>query len=96
LYLQADNLLTWQSHKGIDPEQALSGNTNSRSYNQRIVSFGVNLEFKKKIDKMKNIFKILFAFMALVMLAGCSEEFLDEPKPTDQVSESVVLLQEVV
>jgi hypothetical protein len=34
--------------------------------------------------------------MALVMLAGCSEEFLDEPKPTDQVSESVVLLQEVV
>jgi TonB-linked SusC/RagA family outer membrane protein len=45
LYLQADNLLTWQSHKGIDPEQALSGNTNSRSYNQRIVSFGVNLEF---------------------------------------------------
>jgi hypothetical protein len=45
---------------------------------------------------MKNIFlKFLFAFMALVML-GCSEEFLDEPKPTDQVSESVVLLQEVV
>lgn len=40
---------------------------------------------------MKNIFlKFLFAFMALVMLAGCSEEFLDEPKPTDQVSESVV------
>jgi TonB-linked SusC/RagA family outer membrane protein len=45
LFLQADNLFTWQSHKGIDPEQALSGNTNSRSYNQRIISFGVNLEF---------------------------------------------------
>ena len=40
---------------------------------------------------MKNIFvKFLFAFMAVVMLAGCSEEFLDEPKPTDGVSESVV------
>jgi TonB-linked SusC/RagA family outer membrane protein len=45
LYLQADNLLTWQSHKGIDPEQSLGGNTDSRSYNQRIVSFGINLEF---------------------------------------------------
>jgi TonB-linked SusC/RagA family outer membrane protein len=45
LYLQADNLLTFQSHKGIDPEQDLSGGTNSRSYNQRIVSFGINLEF---------------------------------------------------
>jgi TonB-linked SusC/RagA family outer membrane protein len=44
-YLQADNLLTFQSHKGIDPEQDLSGGTNSRSYNQRIVSFGINLEF---------------------------------------------------
>jgi len=45
LFLQADNLLTFQSHKGIDPEQDLSGATNSRSYNQRIVSFGINLEF---------------------------------------------------
>lgn len=45
LFLQADNLLTWQSHKGIDPEQDLSGATNSRSYNQRVVSFGLNLEF---------------------------------------------------
>ena len=40
---------------------------------------------------MKNRFsKILIAFMALVMLAGCSEEYLDAPKPTDGVSEEVV------
>jgi TonB-linked SusC/RagA family outer membrane protein len=45
LYLQADNLFTIQSHKGIDPEQDLGGSTNSRSYNQKIVSFGINLEF---------------------------------------------------
>jgi TonB-linked SusC/RagA family outer membrane protein len=45
LYLQADNLLTFQSHKGIDPEQSLSGGTDNRSYNQKIISFGVNLEF---------------------------------------------------
>lgn len=45
LFLQADNLLTFQSHKGIDPEQDFGGATNSRSYNQRVVSFGVNLEF---------------------------------------------------
>lgn len=45
LYLQADNLWTYQSHKGIDAEQDLSGSTDSRSYNQRVVSFGVNFEF---------------------------------------------------
>jgi TonB-linked SusC/RagA family outer membrane protein len=45
LFLQADNLWTYQSHKGIDAEQSLSGNTDSRSYNQRVISFGVNLEF---------------------------------------------------
>lgn len=40
---------------------------------------------------MKTIFsKILIAFIALVMLVGCSQEFLDEPKPTDGVSEAVV------
>lgn len=40
---------------------------------------------------MKNKFsKILIAFMALVMLAGCSQEFLDAPKPTDGVSAEVV------
>jgi hypothetical protein len=45
LFLQGDNLWTYQSHKGIDPEQDLGGGTNSRSYNQRVVSFGLNLEF---------------------------------------------------
>ena len=40
---------------------------------------------------MKNIFsKIIIAFIALVMLAGCSQEFLDAPKPTDKVSAEVV------
>jgi hypothetical protein len=40
---------------------------------------------------MKNIFsKILIAFMALAMLVGCSQDFLEEPKPTDGVSEEVV------
>ena len=43
LFLQADNLWTYQSHKGIDPEQDFGGGTNSRSYNQRVVSFCVNL-----------------------------------------------------
>ncbi|MDR7212338.1 TonB-dependent receptor [Flavobacterium piscis] len=45
LYFQGDNLLTFQSHKGIDPEQDFGGATNSRSYNLRIISFGLNLEF---------------------------------------------------
>jgi len=45
LYLQGDNLATFQSHKGIDPEQSYAGTTNYRSYNQKIFSFGVNLEF---------------------------------------------------
>jgi hypothetical protein len=45
LYFQGDNLLTFQSHKGIDPEQSLSGTTNNRSFNQRIFSLGVNIEF---------------------------------------------------
>lgn len=40
---------------------------------------------------MKNIFiKIFIAFMALFMTVSCSEEFLDEPTPTDTVSPEVV------
>lgn len=40
---------------------------------------------------MKNKFSQIFvAFIALVMLAGCSQEFLDNPKPTDGVSSEVV------
>ena len=45
LFFQGDNLLTFQSHEGIDPEQSVAGTTNSRSFNQRIISFGINLEF---------------------------------------------------
>ena len=44
-YFQGDNLVTFQSHDGIDPEQSIYGTTNSRSYNQRITSLGINLEF---------------------------------------------------
>ncbi|WP_202110868.1 SusC/RagA family TonB-linked outer membrane protein [Flavobacterium hydrocarbonoxydans] len=45
LYFQGDNLWTYQTHKGIDPEQDFDGATNNRSYNLRVVSFGLNLEF---------------------------------------------------
>ena len=36
------------------------------------------------------ISKIFIAIMALFIMAGCSEEFLDEPQPTDGVPETVV------
>ncbi|MGB7785243.1 MAG: SusC/RagA family TonB-linked outer membrane protein, partial [Salinimicrobium sp.] len=45
LYLRGDNLFTWQSHKGIDPEQSIAGTTNSRSYILKTVSMGLNIEF---------------------------------------------------
>lgn len=45
IFLQGDNLWTWQSHKGIDPEQGISGTTDSRSYNLKTVSLGVNVGF---------------------------------------------------
>ncbi|WP_066221196.1 SusC/RagA family TonB-linked outer membrane protein [Formosa haliotis] len=45
VYFQGDNLWTLQSHKGLDPEQSFAGTTNSRTYNQRIMSLGVNLQF---------------------------------------------------
>lgn len=45
IYFQGDNLATFASHDGIDPEQSLSGTTDNRSFNQRIMSFGLNLEF---------------------------------------------------
>jgi hypothetical protein len=39
------------------------------------MSFGVNINFKKKY--MKNIIsKIFIAFMALFMMVGCSQDFL--------------------
>ncbi|WP_152285529.1 SusC/RagA family TonB-linked outer membrane protein [Flavicella marina] len=45
LFMQGDNLFTWQSHKGLDPEQNLAGTTDSRSYNLKTVSLGLNLDF---------------------------------------------------
>ena len=45
IFVQADNLWTWQSHKGIDPEQGVAGTTDSRSYNLRTISLGFNLNF---------------------------------------------------
>ena len=44
-FLQGDNLLTWQSHKGLDPEQSFAGTTDNRSYNLRTLSFGVKVDF---------------------------------------------------
>ncbi len=45
LFLQADNILTWQSHKGIDPEQAFNGVANSRSPLSKTITSGLILEF---------------------------------------------------
>lgn len=45
VFLQGDNVWTWQSHKGIDPEQSLAGTTNSRSYNLRTISLGFSIGF---------------------------------------------------
>lgn len=45
IYLQADNLVTFQSHKGIDPEQSINGTTNFRTPLSRTVTLGFNLNF---------------------------------------------------
>lgn len=45
LYVQAENLLTFQSHKGIDPEQSISGQTNYRMQVSANVSVGLNINF---------------------------------------------------
>lgn len=45
VYFQGDNLLTFASHDGIDPEQTVSGNTNSRSYQLKTFSFGIKATF---------------------------------------------------
>jgi len=45
VFFQGDNLWTYQTHEGIDPEQSLAGTTDSRSYNQRLVSLGFTLDF---------------------------------------------------
>ena len=45
LFLQADNILTWQSHKGIEPEQAFNGLTNNRSPLSKTITTGAILQF---------------------------------------------------
>ncbi|WP_121966838.1 TonB-dependent receptor [Myroides sp. N17-2] len=45
VYLQGENLLTFQSHKGIDPEQAINGVTNYRVPLSATVSVGLNINF---------------------------------------------------
>ncbi|WP_026704148.1 SusC/RagA family TonB-linked outer membrane protein [Flavobacterium soli] len=44
-FVQADNVVTFQSHKGIDPEQSFAGTTARRSPQFRTVSTGVTLSF---------------------------------------------------
>jgi hypothetical protein len=44
IFLQGDNVWTWQSHKGRS-EQSLAGTTNSRSYNLRTISLGFSIGF---------------------------------------------------
>lgn len=45
IYLQADNIWTLQSHKGLDPEQDIAGITNNRSYLMKTYSLGINVTF---------------------------------------------------
>ncbi|WP_245957191.1 SusC/RagA family TonB-linked outer membrane protein [Bergeyella cardium] len=44
-FVQADNLWTWQSHKGIDPEQGVSGTTDDRTPSFKTISAGFTLGF---------------------------------------------------
>lgn len=45
VYVQGENLLTFQSHKGIDPEQAINGVTNYRVPLSATLSVGLNINF---------------------------------------------------
>jgi len=45
LFIQADNILTLQSHKGIDPEQAFNGLTSNRSPLSKTITTGAILQF---------------------------------------------------
>ncbi|SEQ72196.1 TonB-linked outer membrane protein, SusC/RagA family [Hyunsoonleella jejuensis] len=45
LFVQADNIFTWQSHKGIDPEQAFNGLTNNRSPLSKTITTGAIVQF---------------------------------------------------
>ena len=45
LYLLGENMFTWQSHEGIDPEQAFNGLTSNRSPLQKTITFGTLIQF---------------------------------------------------
>ncbi|WP_299366309.1 TonB-dependent receptor [Winogradskyella sp.] len=45
VYFQGDNILTWQSHFGIDPEQSFGGTTASRSPLPKTFTIGTLLQF---------------------------------------------------
>ncbi|XRE44025.1 Outer membrane TonB-dependent transporter, utilization system for glycans and polysaccharides (PUL), SusC family [Tenacibaculum discolor] len=45
LYILGENMFTWQSHEGIDPEQAFNGLTSNRSPLQKTITFGTLIQF---------------------------------------------------
>ena len=45
LYILGENMFTWQSHKGIDPEQSFNGLTANRSPLQKTLTLGTLIEF---------------------------------------------------
>ncbi len=45
LYVRGDNLFTFQSHEGLDPEQNLAGTTDNRSSLLKTFSIGLNVQF---------------------------------------------------
>ncbi len=45
LYVLGENMFTWQSHKGIDPEQSFNGLTANRSPLQKTLTLGTLFEF---------------------------------------------------
>lgn len=44
-FVLGENMFTWQSHKGIDPEQSFNGLTANRSPLQKTLTFGTQIEF---------------------------------------------------
>jgi hypothetical protein len=45
LHIVGENLLTFYGHKGLDPEQTVSGSTFYRYPAQKAYSFGIDLSF---------------------------------------------------
>lgn len=45
IYVLGENMFTWQSHKGIDPEQSFNGLTANRSPLQKTLTLGTQIEF---------------------------------------------------